>query len=89
VLKHWTITLVEHVLSNLDDQVGADTENVVIKRGVMEFTQSESVTDPGLSPRMSIGKDMRGIEELLMPQTANRAALSIRLNHSHSEALLM
>src|SRR5262249_10772872 len=38
---------------------------------------------------MSIRKDMRRVEKLFMPQPANRAALSIRLNHSRSEALLM
>src|SRR5215471_4677990 len=38
---------------------------------------------------MPIGKDMGGIEQLFMSQPANRAALSIRLNNSDSEALLM
>ena len=38
---------------------------------------------------MAVGQDVRRLEELLMAEPTDRAALTVRLEHSHAEALLM
>ena len=66
VAQHRTVDLREDVLSDLNDQVGPDANDVAVECGVMELAHGESVAHDWESCGMGVRADVSGIEKLDM-----------------------
>ena len=83
------ITILEDIEANLDLQIGAHTEHVPVEGRMMQGAECEAVRHDCAPARMSVGQDVRRLKKLLMAEATDRAALTVRLQDSHAEALLM
>lgn len=84
-----TISLFEDVSPDLDDAVRADTDEVAIEGHVMELAQRQSITNEGGTLGFRVGHYVRCIEQLLVPEPAQRALVPVRLEDSLPERSLM
>jgi hypothetical protein len=73
VLEHWTIDLIKDVTTDLDHQIGSYASDIAVEHSVMEFAQSESVRGEGLTLWVGVGKDVGGVQQLGMAQSAHGA----------------
>jgi len=89
VAEHRAVRLVPDLLADVDDQVGADTQDVGVEGAVMEPAEGQAVRQDGLAPRVPVRKDVRGVEELRVAQAADRAPLLVRAQDAPPEALLV
>ncbi len=64
--QHRAVRLLEDRRADLDDVVGPDGEEAAIERGVMEFAQRDAVADDRLALGVAVGRDVGGVEEVLM-----------------------
>src|SRR5882724_9396737 len=88
MLQHWAVVLFEDVLSDFDDQVRTNADNIGVEGGVMQLAEGQAVADPGFTFRMAVGEDVRGVEKLHVAQSAN-GAVAVSANDAHPKALLM
>lgn len=89
VAQHQTVDFVEDVVPDLHDEVVADAEDVAIEGGVMELAHGQTIRDDRLSSGVAVGKDVRGVEQLGMPQAAKCARVAVRPQHALAELQLM
>ena len=87
--EHRAVRLGEEGRADLDDVVGANGEEEAIERGVVELAQCDAVADDRLALGVAVGRDMRGVEELLMAQPTEGAALGVRANDPLAEGGLV
>src|SRR5437879_6950150 len=87
--EHRTICLLEHIEPNLDFQIGPHAEHVPIESRMMQGAECEAVRHDRAPAWMPVGQDVRRLEKFLMAEATDRAALTVRLQDSHAEALLM
>jgi len=88
MLQHWAVVLFEDVLSDFDDQVRADADDIGVEGGVMQFAEGQAVANPWFTFRMAVGENVRGVEEFHMAQSAN-GAVAVSANDAHPKALLV
>jgi hypothetical protein len=81
--------LEEHVGPDMNLVVGADAEDVHVVRRVVDLAESESVRNLGESALVTVLKNVRGVEEVIMSEPADRAARAVRMNDELSESVLM
>jgi hypothetical protein len=89
VQEHGTIDLLENVQADVYSAIRANAENVLIVRRVVELAEGKSIRDERLPEGMLVRKDVRGVQKLPVAQTTNRAAFSIRSQHTLAEPGLM
>ena len=89
VNQHRPILLLEDVAPNLDDPVRADANEQPIECGVMELAQRKSVRYSRVSSRFAVGHDVGGVEQLVVPEAAERALSSVRSQHPFTKPPLM
>ena len=87
--EHRPILLFKDIAMNLDHEVGPNTEDVSIKCGVMNLAERETIRHNGIALRVTIRKDVRGLEQFGMTKPTHRAAFPIRCQNSRSKLLLM
>jgi hypothetical protein len=73
VYKCWAVSFIQNVWSNLNHIVRTDTHEVVVKRSVMQLAEREAIRDHWLSLRLTVGYNVRRVEELLMTEAAEGA----------------
>lgn len=69
--------------------VGADTEDLSIEGCVVESAECQAVRDDRLTPGVAVRNDVRRLEQLGVPQTANGTTVLVGLQHSLPEGRLM
>jgi len=69
VPEHRTVDLFQNVAPDFDDVVGSHAEDARVEGRVVQLAEGESVGNDRLAARVSIGKDVRGFEELTVTQT--------------------
>jgi hypothetical protein len=89
VLEHGPVDLLKHVEAHRDLEVGRDADHVGIERGVMQLSGREAVGDHRLAERVNIGKDVGGLQQLVMAEPADGAALLIGAEHALAKAALV
>ena len=89
VHQHGTISFLEDVASNLDDAIGADSEEVTIERRMVELAQCEPVRHERLTQRISVGDDVRCVEQLVVVEAAQGTGLTVRMENADSERALV
>jgi hypothetical protein len=77
MLKCRTVDLVQHVAANLYHEVGADPEHEGVKRAVVDRAHRNPVRDYWLAA-IGVLLNVRGVEQLTMPESAERTLGSIR-----------
>ena len=89
MLEHGPIDLSKNVLANMHDEIGIDTNDMAVKRGMMNLAQGEAIAGRGQPSFLRIRNDMGGIEQALVAQTTDRASASIGLHDPSPELGLM
>ena len=79
--EHRTIRFGEDGRANLDDVVRPDGEEEAIECGVVELAQGDAVADHRLALGVAIGRDVGRVQQLLVAQPAEGAALGVRAEH--------
>lgn len=87
--QHWTVGFFKDIPAHLDLVVGSDRHQVCIKSGVVKRAKGDAVRYRRGAKRLAITDDMGGFQELLVPQTTDRAMTPIRVQYSFTEFLLM
>jgi hypothetical protein len=89
VKEHRPVRLREYVRTDHDSVVRCNADEIRIKRGMMQFAQSDAIVDDRYPLRVRIRNDMRRVQKLTMFQPAASTLLAVRLKHALSKALLM
>ncbi len=79
--EHGAIRFQEDGRPHLDDVVGPNGEEEPIERGVMQLAQRDAVADDRLALGVAVERDVRCVQELLVAESAERAALGIPADH--------
>src|SRR5438034_10906314 len=61
-LEHRTVGLAQHIMSDLDPQIGSNTKNVGVECGVMQLAQRQPVRNNGVASRILVREDMCCVE---------------------------
>ena len=89
VAEHGAVVLEQHAAVDLDDQVGSESDDVGVLRGVVNLAQREPVRHDGLTLRVTIREDVRRVEELRVTKPTDRTARAVRGEHPVPELVLM
>ena len=89
VNQHRPILLLEDVTTDLDDSVRAHANEQPVECGVVELAERKSVRYPRVSAWFTVGHDVGGVEQLVVPEAAKRALSSVRSKHPFPESPLM
>lgn len=77
MLQHRSIYFFEYVLPNVDPAIGVNPQDIAIKRRVMNPAKGEPVGDFGETELVLVWHNVGGVEELLVPKTADAATAVI------------
>ena len=88
-LEHRPVGLAEDVLTQLDDQVRPDAEDVVVERRVVELAESQSIRNDRLALRMPVRQDVSRVQQLGMAEPAHGAALAVGAEDAPPERFLV
>ena len=86
--EHPAVDLLEHVLPDVEGEVRTDAEDLVVEGGVVDLARGEAVRNDGLSVRLAVGDDVRGVQELSV-LGADRALAVVGEQHLGAEDALM
>ena len=78
VLQHRSVDLGKDVGADLDYVVGADAEDVGVERRVVNLTKGQAVAHDRIPVLVTIRQDVRGVEQLDVPQVAHAALVPVR-----------
>ncbi len=56
--EHWTIVFAQDIIPNLNNTVGANSENIRVIGSMMQLAEGYSIRDHRVAARMPIRKDM-------------------------------
>jgi hypothetical protein len=87
--QHGAVRLIQDVGPNLDDVIRRDADDVSAERGMMECAKCNTVWHRRQPERIGIRNDMRGFEELVAPQAADRAMVLVSSNNTLAKLPLM
>ena len=87
--EHRAVRFPQDRRPHLDDVVGPNGEEEPIERGVMQLAEGDAVADDRLALGVAVGRDVRRVQKLLMPESAERATVGVRSNHSLTEGDLV
>ena len=79
----------QQILPDFDDIVLPNPNELAIERRVMELAERESVGHDWITARLPIRDYVSRIQQLLVPNPAERALLPIGMQHAFPEALLV
>ena len=74
--QHRSVVLLEYVAPHLDQSVGANANEVLVERCVMEFAERKPIGNPRLSA-FPVGDDVCGIEKFTVLETTDCALCPI------------
>ena len=89
VNQHRPILLLEDIAPDFDDSVRADANEQTIECGVMKLAECKSVRYPWVSSWFAVGHDVGGVEQLVVPEAAERALGAVRSQHPFTKPPLM
>lgn len=87
MLQHRSVDFFEHVKAHLDAVIGMDADDVRVECRVMDFTERQPVGDLRLPFGIAVRDDVRGLQQLVVPQATNRAMFAVDFQHSLVERL--
>ena len=70
--QHRSIVLLENFAPNLDEAVRANTDEILVKRCVMEFAERKSIRNPRFTAVL-VRNDVGSVEEFAMLETTDCA----------------
>ena len=85
MLEHRPVDLLQHVEAHRDLEVGRDANDVGVERGVMQLAEREAVGNHRLTERVDIREDVGGLQQLVMAEPADGAALLVGAEHALGE----
>ena len=88
VHQSWTITLLKDVAPDFHDEVRSHSQNLCIEGAVMDGAHCQSVRYDRFAA-IRILLDVRGIEELEVPESAERALAPVSKKHTLAKRSLM
>lgn len=88
VHEHRAIHLAEDVVADVHDQVGADTHDVAIERGVVQTAQREAVRYDRLAS-LRIRRDMGGVDKFAASQPTHRTRTGVGAQHLSAKPRLV
>ena len=68
IAQHRSVDFFEDVRTNFDLQIGANAEDVPVKRGVVDFAECESVRHDRLAAGMAVWQNVGGVEKFCVPE---------------------
>ncbi len=74
MLEHGTVLFVQHVPSQLDDQVRPNPDDVAIEGRMMQLAEGNPVRNDREPARIGVGDDVGRLEKLRMTQSADGAS---------------
>ena len=86
VEQHGTILLFQDIVSNFDDIVWPYADHETVKRRMVQFAEGNTVIHNGITVGFSIRDDMSRVQKFEMLQAAERALLSICMQHPLAES---
>src|SRR5881628_3277377 len=89
VLEHRPVDFLQHVEAHGDLEVRRDADDVGVERGVVKLAEREAVGNHRLAERVAIREDQGGLQQLVMAEPADGAALLVGAEHALSEATLV
>jgi hypothetical protein len=89
VQEHRAVDLLEDVRTDLQDQVGTDSDDVRVERRVVELAQRQTIGHDRLAQRVPIGQNVGRVKQLRMVQPAHGACLPVRTQHAYAEVCLV
>jgi hypothetical protein len=78
VLEHWPVRLPQNIQPKIYHEIRADAEDVSIEGRVVKQAERYSVGHDRLASWIAVGQDVGRLEQLQVPEPANRASLLIR-----------
>jgi hypothetical protein len=82
--KRWPVVFLQEILTNLDDVVGPDAEDVGVERAVVDSAHRDAIGDYRLAS-VAVFLDMSCIEKLWVSQPAQRARPTVGAQDSNAE----
>jgi hypothetical protein len=67
VLEHRAVRLAQDIQPKVYHEIRADTEDVAIEGRVVKLAERDSIGHDGLTPRIAVGQDVGGLEQLQVP----------------------
>jgi len=89
VAQHGAVGLMQDRRRDVNHQVGVDADEMAVECRVVELAECEAVRNDRLAARVPVRQDMCGFQQLLVPEVADRTALTIGGEDPLTEALLM
>lgn len=89
VLEHWSVDFKENVGANFNFAVGSDSENVAVKRSVMDLAKRKTIRDDWKAVVLLVPDDVCRVKQFLVLETTDCALCSISTEDSVSELLLV
>jgi hypothetical protein len=84
-----SVLLLENIRANFDDVIGPYPKEVAIECAMMQGAQREPIPDHGFPSRMCIRNNVRGVQQLLVAEVAERTLTPVGFEHPFSECSLM
>ena len=89
VHQHGTVLLIEDIPSDLDDAVRTQSQEVLVKRRMVELTEADAVANDRLPTGLSIRDDVSRFQQVAMPQAAEGTLLPVGLEDPFPKPPLM
>lgn len=87
--EHGPVDLLEHVATHLYCVVRPHPKDVRVECAMMEAAQRHAVRHDWFTMGMPVRQDMRGVEQLLVPEATDRAVFSICGEYAEAERFLV
>jgi len=89
MLQHRSVDLLQNVETHLDFKIRRDADDVGVECSVVQLAEREPIGNHRLSQRMAVWQNMRRLEQFVMAEAANGAALLIGAQNALTEATLV
>jgi len=89
MLEHRPVDLLQHVEAHRDLEVGRDADDVGVERGVMQLAEREAVGNHRLVEQVNIRKGVGGLQQRVMAEPTDGAALLVGTEHALTKAPLV
>jgi hypothetical protein len=89
VTKHGAVLLAQDAGTHLDHEVRTDTDEEAIESRVVEGAERDPVLHDRIASGLPVRDDVRGLEQLAMPEAAECALIAIRFENALAEGALV
>jgi hypothetical protein len=87
--EHGPVHFSQYVISHLQHKVRTDSDDVGVKRSVVQLAERQAIGDQGFTEGMAVRENMCSIEKLLVAEPAHGAGTLVGGEHTFSECGLV